>query len=52
MGWKYEVFAWTQVAGGPYRDVEVYQGASLVRAVLAMRRAKRTSGCVRLEWRG
>lgn len=51
MGWKYEVLAWVKT-DGVYGDVTVYQGQSLIGAVRAMRRAKRESGCVRLEWRG
>ena len=51
MGWKYEVMAWTRQSDGSYRDEAVYQGQSLVAAIRWMRKAKRTSGCVRLEWR-
>ena len=51
MGWKYEVLAWTRHEDGSYSDVTTYTGQSLIAAVRAMRKAKRTSGCVRLEWR-
>ena len=51
MGWKYEVHAWTKHADGGYSYVNVYEGSSLIGAIRAARKAKRTSGCVRLEWR-
>lgn len=50
MGWKYEVHAWSfGIAGWGYR--EVYQGQSFWKALNAARKAKRTSGCVKIEWR-
>ena len=51
MGNKYVVFAWTTQKYGGYADEQVYAGQSLIGAIRAMRRAKRFSGCVRLEWR-
>lgn len=50
MGWKYEVNAW-RGDGLNYEYFKVYTGDSLFRAIVAMWRAKRTSGCVKLEWR-
>lgn len=51
MGWTWEVSAWTKGDGG-YEYVTVYAGESLVRAVFAMCKAKRSGvGCVKLEWR-
>lgn len=51
MGWKYEVYGWKlEIDGWGYR--EVYQGQSLIKAILSARKAKRTSGCVKIEWRG
>ena len=52
MGWKYEVTQWVRHTDqGPYHWEDVYAGDSLIRAVLAAVRAKRESGCVKLEWR-
>lgn len=51
MGWTYEVNAWRRQSDGGYAYEQVYAGESLIRAIRAMRTAKRTAGCVRLEWR-
>lgn len=59
MGWTYEVEAWTVIcsidSGGTrehkYDYMPVYTGESLFKAVLAMRKAKKYSGCVKLTWR-
>jgi len=51
MGNRYMVYAWMGYDDGTYAHEEVYAGQSLIGAIRAMRRAKRTSGCVRLEWR-
>lgn len=55
MGYKYEVSKWElKMNAGDhniYRYAQVYAGDSLVMAILAMRKAKKTSGCVKLEWR-
>lgn len=51
MGWTYEVTAWVQV-GGNWQDEDVYRGEWLVSALLAFRRARKRSGCVRFTWRG
>lgn len=53
MGWKYEVSSWERFGDDSgYGYKPVYFGKSLVKAVLAMRKAKRESGCVKLlEWR-
>lgn len=50
MGWKFEVSKWA-LDHGRYTYLPVYQGQSLIKALLAMRKAKRTAGCVKLEWR-
>jgi hypothetical protein len=51
MGHKYEVHAFMRQQHGGYADEQVYSGQSLIGAIRAMLRAKRVSGCVRLEWR-
>ena len=53
MGYKYEVLMWAkdEGAGGCYNDIQFYTGESFFGAMLAMRRAKRISGCVTLKWR-
>lgn len=56
MGWPYEVYAWTKVFSntpgiGAYDYVKIYEGKSFFKALLIMRRAKKWSGCVKLEWR-
>ncbi len=50
MGWKYEVQAYLATDEG-YEYVTVYEGQSLIKAILAMRKAKKVSGCVKLAWR-
>jgi hypothetical protein len=50
MGNTYVVRALMKYDEG-YTYMECYSGESLIRAIRAMRRAKRVSGCVRLEWR-
>lgn len=53
MGSKWTVLAWVKddnVAGG-YIWQDVYRGESMIGAVRAARRAKRTAGCVKVEWR-
>lgn len=50
MGWTWEVNAWCG-SGSGYEWVQVFAGESLVRALLAARKAKRTAGCVKVEWR-
>ena len=51
MGWKYEVLAWLPLEDEGYTDVAVYYGNSLIKSIIAMRRAKKASGCVTLKWR-
>jgi hypothetical protein len=51
MGFTWEVSAWLPQERGGYDYEHVYGGRSIVRAIRAMRRAKRSAGCVRLEWR-
>lgn len=51
MGWKYEVEAYLPTDES-YAYVTTYTGQSLIKAVLAMRRAKKVAGCVKLSWRG
>lgn len=50
MGNTWVVVAWVKDGDG-YRDQEVFRGESMWHALLAARRAKKTSGCVRVEWR-
>ena len=53
MGDRYTVIVWKRlVADGEYLNVTAYSGASILRAILTLVKAKRSSGCVRLEWRG
>jgi hypothetical protein len=51
MGWTYEVTMWVQTNDG-WQDEFAYRGESLLSAVLAIRRARKISSCVRLTWRG
>lgn len=51
MGWKYEVQGYFATDEG-YAYVSVYEGQSLIKAILAMRKAKKVCGCVKLAWRG
>ena len=53
MGSTWTVTAWVKddnVRGG-YVWMHVYNGESVIAAVRAARRAKRTTGCVQVEWR-
>jgi len=52
MGNTYEVTAWVLIKGDKYyKNVNAYRGESLIAAVIAMWKAKKTSGCVTLKWR-
>jgi len=57
MGFIWQVWAWRKFGCRDdgtfegYHDVEVYHGDSLIKTVLATWKAKKTSGCVRMEWR-
>ena len=51
MGWTYEVTKRVCIDNS-YQDVFEYQGESLLKAVLAMLRARKESGCVTFVWRG
>lgn len=51
MGWTYEVTKFVKVDGS-YEDVFAYRGESLLKAILAMLRARKESGCVSFIWRG
>jgi hypothetical protein len=54
MGWTWEVRAFVKVKPdwGGYTYEQVYAGESLIRALTAARRAKRSgAGCVKIEWR-
>ena len=57
MGWAYEVLAGNMEEVDvdsrevTYRDVTVYEGNSLIKAILAMRKAKPLSGYITLTWR-
>ena len=51
MGWTYEITKFVKV-GGHYEDVFEYRGESLLKAILAILRARKESGCVTFVWRG
>lgn len=56
MGYRFEVHAWVPDVepGGHcegFRYELVYTGQSLIDAVRFAWRAKKTSGCVKIEWR-
>lgn len=51
MGNKIEVWAYLPRSAGGYEYTQVYGGESWLRAILEARRAKRTAGCVKVEWR-
>lgn len=51
MGTKYETHAWVDRGNTAYSFEVVYQGRSLIKAVVAAIRAKRTAGMVKVEWR-
>lgn len=51
MGSKYEVNACVSAPHG-YEWKPVYGGQSIIRALLALRTAKKLGGCAKLEWRG
>lgn len=51
MGSKYEIIAWEKMTDGTYRDVQVAIANNVFTAIVAMIKAKRTSGCVTLKWR-
>lgn len=57
MGTKWEVYAWRSYTtdrnerGYDYRDELVYQGFWAPAALWAAIKAKRTAGCVKIEWR-
>jgi hypothetical protein len=56
MGDKWEVHAWEggfphDNTGSPYRYVQKYRGPSFVKACIVFVKAKKSSGCVKIEWR-
>ena len=51
MGNTFEVSKWVQV-DGEYQYLYEYRGENLLRAVAALLRARKDSGCVRFMWRG
>lgn len=52
MGNTWEVYAWREVNGlVKYDYVIVYQGESWLAAIWTALKEKRTSGCVKVEWR-
>ena len=51
MGWTYEVVKLVRV-DNYYQDVFEYRGESLLKAILAILRARKESGCVTFTWRG
>ena len=55
MGWTYEITKFVKVDNGisnTYQDLFEYRGESLLKAILAMLRARKESGCVTFVWRG
>ncbi|AKL88223.1 hypothetical protein GMA3_46 [Gordonia phage GMA3] len=50
MGYKWEVSAWVK-ENGEYGYKQVYFGKYLAAALVAAIKAKKNSGCVKLEWR-
>lgn len=52
MGDKICVDAWVRCPHGDYTYEPVYRGSNPITALWRAARAKRTSGCVRIEWRG
>ena len=51
MGWTYEVANRVRI-GRHYEDVFEYRGESLLKAILAILRARKESRCVTFVWRG
>lgn len=51
MGNKVEVYKWQKHEYDQYYFQTVYAGESIVRGLIALIKAKRTSGMVKLEWR-
>lgn len=51
MGNKWEVRAWVKPDNGGYTFEAVYDGPSMIKAIFAAIRAKRTVGMVKVEWR-
>lgn len=55
MGYRFEVNAWVEVARPVgfhgYQWEQVYAGHSFLRALMALREAKKLGGCAKLEWR-
>lgn len=50
MGYRFEVWAYIPVEDG-YAYCQTWQGQSLLKALIEMRRVRQHAGCVRLEWR-
>lgn len=51
MGWTYEITKFVKVDNS-YQNVFEYRGESLLKAILAVLRARKESGCVTFTWRG
>ena len=57
MGYRWEVYAYRKYStalserGYEYRYEEVHRGNSMLGAFWAAAKAKRTAGCVKVEWR-
>ena len=51
MGWTYEITKFVKV-DNTYQDVFEYHGDSLLKAILAIIRARKESVCVTFVWRG
>lgn len=53
MGWKYEVSVWLPdtIGGRDYRDIVVYGGRSLIRAIIAIYKWRKKCGCVTFKCR-
>jgi len=53
MGYNYEVYAWTNKGVGSWEDVKIYEGNSVIRAMLtALKLRLDGCGCVTIKLRG
>jgi hypothetical protein len=57
MGTKFEVLIWIRTsepdnAHSGYRNVSVWRGESVLKALMELRKAKKRTGCATLKWRG
>jgi hypothetical protein len=57
MGTKFEVLIWIRTdapdnVNSGYRNVSVWCGESVLKALMELRKAKKRTGCATLKWRG